>query len=170
MGYGACVSPLPAAVAHQYRYSNMKPNPIRAFATFLLVVLTGCASAEHKASSASWGPPSDRAVKTAQAQKRPVVIAFDADWCMQTRNAKKFFDSPHGKKLLASTGARSFRVNCNTSPPTPACRDLMKRYGIKAVPAYIIFQPGRTEPVLLDGGDLTPGSLRDALAIRGKME
>ena len=148
--------------------SNMKAKSIQTIGAALVIVLTGCASAQHKPANASWGPPSPRAVQTAQAQKRPVIIAFDADWCRQTHNAKNFFDSPDGRQLLATSGARGFRVDCTTE--TPDCKNLMKRYGAKTIPSYVIFEPGTREPILLDGAELTPGSLRDSLEMSHKRE
>ena len=144
----------------------MKTNALVAFGLALVVLSTGCVSAQHKLSSTAWGPPSDRAVRTAQAEKHPVVIAFDADWCMQTHNAKNYFDSREGRRLLASTGARAFRVDCTAA--TPECKDLMKHYGAKTIPSYVVIRPGTSEPTLLDGGELTPDSLRDALAMSHK--
>ena|SRR6266404_2727076 len=130
--------------------------------TLALVLATaGCASAHKSLARSQWGRPTEREITAAKADKVPVIIAFDADGCHNSYNAKNFFDSTEGRKLLNTARARAFRVDCTKM--TSECKDFMKQYGATSIPSYVILYSGADRPTVLSDAELTPDSFQSAL-------
>jgi len=131
--------------------------------TTLALVLpsAGCASAHKSLARSQWGRPTEREITAARADKVPVIIAFDADWCHESYNARNFFDSTEGRKMLNTARARPFRVDCTKM--TSDCKDFMKQYGATGIPSYVILYSGADRPTVLSDAELTPDSFRSAL-------
>ena len=125
----------------------------------LVSVGVSCVSVDKKAQHSGnlqWNELSDSAVQTARNQQRPVLIAFEANWCAVSRNNRKVLSSREAEQVLASSHAKLFMHDCSTLDPDT--KAMMARYGARNLPSYLIYRPGSDAPIVV-GAPLTPQSL-----------
>ncbi len=109
----------------------------------------------------AWQPWSDESVTAAVAAGQPVFVDFTADWCINC----KFFE----RTVLETEPIRAALKEKNVLPlkadwtrSDPAITAALKRFGRVGVPLYVLYRPGESEPVVMDG--LTQGGLIAELA------
>jgi thiol:disulfide interchange protein DsbD len=99
----------------------------------------------------AWQPYDANAIKSAIADKRPVLIEFTADWCLTCKAVEKTVyarkdiqDLLKQKNVLVIKGDATWAEN----PATIALKDV---YNEPGVPVTIVHVPGKTEPTRLHG-------------------
>lgn len=109
-------------------------------------------------SSAAW---STEAVAAAQAQGRPVLVNFTADWCVTCKiNERTALSSPRLAAALEASNA-VYLVGDWTRRDDAITREL-ERHGRSGVPLYLLYAPGADTPRILPQL-LTEGVVIDAL-------
>lgn len=112
--------------------------------------------------SAIWSP---EAVEAAQAQGRPVLVNFTADWCVTCKiNERVALSSGEVAKALAET--RGVYLVGDWTVRDPAITRELERHGRSGVPLYLLYAPGQAEPRVLPQL-LTPGLVAEALREAG---
>jgi thiol:disulfide interchange protein len=134
-------------------------------ATLGLAVLAGgspvvdSASSEGRALSAQ--PWSAEAVEAAQAQGRPVLVNFTADWCVTCKiNERAALSSPRVAEALQQANA-VYLVGDWTRRDDAITHELERR-GRSGVPLYLLYPAGGGEPRILPQL-LTEGVVLDSL-------
>lgn len=106
-------------------------------------------------------PWSAQAVAAAQAEGRPVLVNFTADWCVTCKiNERTSLNAPAVAEALAATRA-VYLVGDWTRRDDAITREL-ERHGRSGVPLYLVYGPTPAEPRILPQL-LTPGVVADAL-------
>ncbi|MBX9616317.1 MAG: thioredoxin family protein [Caulobacteraceae bacterium] len=109
-------------------------------------------------SSAAW---STEAVAAAQAQGRPVLVNFTADWCVTCKiNERAALSSPRVATALEAANA-VYLVGDWTRRDDAITLEL-ERHGRSGVPLYLIYTPGSDTPRILPQL-LTEGLVIDAI-------
>ncbi len=122
------------------------------------VAIPGPQGATSTLASAPW---SDAAVAQAQAEGRPVLVNFTADWCVTCKiNERTSLSSPRVAEALAAANA-VYLVGDWTRRDDAITRELERR-DRSGVPLYLVFAPGSPEPRILPQL-LTEGVVVDAL-------
>ena len=122
-------------------------------------VATGSASPEGGVlASAPWSP---EAVAAAQAEGRPVLVNFTADWCVTCKiNERTSLSTARVAEAMAATNA-VYLVGDWTRRDDAITRELERRRR-SGVPLYLVYAPGSPEPRILPQL-LTEGVVVDAL-------
>jgi thiol:disulfide interchange protein DsbD len=129
-------------------------------------VAIGQARAESGAAMASSGPLASapwsvEAVAAAQAQGRPVLVNFTADWCVTCKiNERTSLSSPRVAEAMTASNA-VYLVGDWTRRDDAITRELERRQR-SGVPLYLLYAPGSPEPRILPQL-LTEGVVIDAL-------
>jgi len=119
------------------------------------------AGGETPATAIASQPWSAEAVAAAQAEGRPVLVNFTADWCVTCKiNERTSLSSARVSEAMAASNAL-YLVGDWTSRDDAITRELERR-GRSGVPLYLVFQPGRPEPEVLPQL-LTEGVVLEAL-------
>lgn len=122
------------------------------------VVTGGAPASGGSLASAPW---STEAIAAAQAQGRPVLVNFTADWCVTCKiNERTSLGSARVADAIAETNA-VYLVGDWTRRDDAITRELERR-GRSGVPLYMIYAPGSSEPRILPQL-LTEGVVIDAL-------
>ncbi|WP_298160389.1 thioredoxin family protein [Brevundimonas sp.] len=139
-------------------------------AVFAAIGLTGVAviqaRAEGRDTATSSGPLASQpwsveAVAAAQAEGRPVLVNFTADWCVTCKiNERTSLSSPRVAAALAASNA-VYLVGDWTRRDDAITRELERRRR-SGVPLYLVYTPGSAEPLILPQL-LTEGLVIDAL-------
>ncbi len=134
------------------------------------IALTGAAIGQARAeggdAAASSGPLasqpwSEEAVSAAQAEGRPVLVNFTADWCVTCKiNERTSLSSPRVAEAMAASNA-VYLVGDWTRRDDAITRELERRQR-SGVPLYLFYAPGSPEPRILPQL-LTEGVVIDAL-------
>ena len=134
------------------------------------IALTGVAMGQARAEGgdvpASSGPLASQpwsveAVAAAEAEGRPVLVNFTADWCVTCKiNERTSLGSPKVAKAMAASNA-VYLVGDWTRRDDAITRELERR-GRSGVPLYLFYLPGSSEPRILPQL-LTEGVVIDAL-------
>ncbi|MGA9671549.1 MAG: thioredoxin family protein [Terracidiphilus sp.] len=108
-----------------------------------------------------WEPWSAAAVSKYQAQGRPVFVDFTASWCLSCQvNERVALQLPEVQKAFARANVALLRADWTRGDD--AIAQALAGLGRSGVPAYALYAPGQSEPVLLPEV-LTPGIVTDAL-------
>jgi thiol:disulfide interchange protein len=111
--------------------------------------------------SAPW---SDDAVRAAQAEGRPVLVNFTADWCVTCKiNERAALSSPRVAEAMQASNA-VYMVGDWTRRDDAITREL-ERHGRSGVPLYLFYPAGGGEPRILPQL-LTEGVVVEALKAR----
>ncbi|WP_426042606.1 protein-disulfide reductase DsbD family protein [Brevundimonas sp. TWP2-3-4b1] len=134
------------------------------------IALTGVAIGQARAEggdvTAASGPLASQpwsveAVAAAQAEGRPVLVNFTADWCVTCKiNERTSLSSPRVAKVMAASNA-VYLVGDWTRRDDAITRELERRRR-SGVPLYLFYAPGSPEPRILPQL-LTEGVVIDAL-------
>ena len=135
---------------------------------FAATALTGVAAMEPASAVSTESatilpsqPWSASAVAAAQAEGRPVLVNFTADWCVTCKiNERTSLSSARVAEAMTVSNAL-YLVGDWTSRDDAITREL-ERHGRSGVPLYLVFRPGQPEPEILPQL-LTEGVVIDAL-------
>lgn len=106
-------------------------------------------------------PWSEAAVRAAQAEGRPVLVNFTADWCVTCKiNERTSLNTTAVAEAMSAANV-VYLVGDWTRRDDAITREL-ERHGRSGVPLYLVYAPGSTEPRILPQL-LTPGVITDAL-------
>ncbi len=119
--------------------------------------------------SADAGPQAEvwsaEAVVTAQAEGRPVLVNFTADWCVTCKiNERVALTSGQVREALTATNA-VYLVG-DWTVRDPAITRELERHGRSGVPLYLLYAPGTDAPRVLPQL-LTPGLVAEAIREAG---
>ena len=135
-------------------------------AALVLAVIAGRAPVLGAASVAESGPMasapwSAESVRAAQAEGRPVLVNFTADWCVTCKiNERAALSSPRVAEALKATNA-VYLVGDWTRRDDAITREL-ERHGRSGVPLYLLYPANGGEPRILPQL-LTEGVVIEAL-------
>jgi thiol:disulfide interchange protein len=114
-----------------------------------------------------WQPWSPRAVAEAQAEGRPVLVDFTADWCLTCQVNKNIAIEILSVRLkLKDLGAVAL-LGDYTRLPDDITTELT-RHGRAGVPLVLIYPPKAGAPPIVLPELLTPGIVLNALDRAGK--
>jgi thioredoxin:protein disulfide reductase len=91
----------------------------------------------------AWQKYSDSLLQKAQADNKPVVIDFFADWCIPCKELDKISFSDK-RVVEASQGMITLKADL-TSGSSPESQALITKYGIRGVPTVVFIKPDGTE-------------------------
>ncbi len=93
-----------------------------------------------------WQPYDAAAIETANAESRPVLIEFTADWCWNCEVVEKVvFGRKDIARLIEQKDVLAIKAD-TTLENYQAARDLKNKYK-EPVPVTILYIPGEQEPV-----------------------
>jgi thiol:disulfide interchange protein len=128
------------------------------FAARAPLAVAGAGGEAALIASAPWSP---EAVAAAQAEGRPVLVNFTADWCVTCKiNERTSLSTPAVVEAMTAANA-VYLVGDWTRRDDAITREL-ERHGRSGVPLYLIYGPGSAEPRILPQL-LTAGVVTDAL-------
>jgi thiol:disulfide interchange protein len=133
--------------------------PLLVAAGFGAIALVGALPAATSLNTAARTDPAwnEAEVAALQAEGRPVLVYFTADWCLTCKvNEAAALDRPGVRQAFAAA-----RVAVRTADWTrgdPAITRFLDRRGRAGVPLYLWYAPGKAEPEELPQ-ILTPGML-----------
>lgn len=119
------------------------------------------AAEQSRSGSGIWESWSHDAVVQARQEGDPVLIDFTASWCLTCQvNKKVALRTESVETALSNAGIRTFLADWTSRDP--AITRALAAYGRNSVPLYVLYYPGRSEPVILPEV-LTPGIVREYL-------
>jgi len=108
-----------------------------------------------------WEPWSPEAVKKFRAEGRTIYVDFTARWCATCQTNKlAVFHSDEVLKLFAEKKIVALRADWTNKNPQIAAE--LEKYGRRAVPFNVVWQPGKAEPIILPEV-LTPNTVLEVL-------
>lgn len=110
----------------------------------------------------NWEPFSAEKLASYRASGKPVFIDFTAAWCLTCQvNDRVVFRSEDVKKKLKQSGVALLRADWTSNDP--AITEALAQYGRSAVPLYVLYGQGQSQPVILPDGLLRPSTFLNAL-------
>jgi len=114
----------------------------------VLAIIAGWAFLRAPAAALiDWQPYDSFVIKSSLEQKKPVLIKFTADWCLNCGVAEKVVYSRKDiAGLIEERGVLAIRAD-TTEKDFQATKDLKNLYNEPGVPVSMLFIPGEDEPV-----------------------
>jgi thiol:disulfide interchange protein DsbD len=110
----------------------------------------------------NWEPFTAEKLASYRASGKPVLIDFTAAWCLTCQvNDRVVFRSEDVKKKLKQSGIALLRADWTSNDP--AITEALAQYGRSAVPLYVLYGQGQSQPVILPDGLLRPSTFLNAL-------
>ena len=123
------------------------------------------AAASNQASSKNglnWEPFSADKLASYRSSGKPVLIDFTAAWCLTCQvNDRVVFQSQQVKDKLKKSDVALLRADWTSNDP--AITEALAQYGRSAVPLYVFYGHGQTDPLILPDGLLRPSSFLNAI-------
>jgi thiol:disulfide interchange protein DsbD len=148
------------------RWSTMVAALILIAVIVLTVVAPGKLAVVSETSSTSqtsglWQPWSQAAVSRSLAAGQPVFVDFTASWCLSCQvNEKVALGQPEVEQAFQARNVVLMKADWTRHDE--AITQALTALGRSGVPAYALYTPGQSEPVLLPEV-LTPGIVTDAV-------
>jgi thiol:disulfide interchange protein DsbD len=148
------------------RWSAVVAALILAGVIALSVVAPGKLAAASESSSTPqvsglWQPWSEAAVNRSLAAGQPVFVDFTASWCLSCQvNERVALDQPEVEHAFQARSVVLMKADWTRHDE--AITQALTALGRSGVPAYALYTPGPSEPVLLPEV-LTPSIITDAL-------
>ncbi|HAV51457.1 MAG TPA: thiol:disulfide interchange protein, partial [Brevundimonas sp.] len=120
------------------------------------------ASADAGPQAGVW---SAEAVAAAQADGRPVLVNFTADWCVTCKINERVAHSS-GQVRTAMDETNAVYLVGDWTVRDPAITRELERHGRSGVPLYLLYAPGAEAPRVLPQL-LTPGLVAEAIRDAG---
>jgi thiol:disulfide interchange protein DsbD len=95
-----------------------------------------------------WQAWSDQRVKDALAQGHPVFVDFTAAWCV-TCQANKQLALERQPVIEAFARRKVVTLRADWTQRDPAIAAALARHGRNGVPLYLVYHPGRAQPLVL---------------------
>jgi thiol:disulfide interchange protein DsbD len=119
------------------------------------------ASSAGSVTANGWEPWSAEALSRYQAQGRPVFVDFTAGWCLSCQvNERVALNQPEVQNAFRAANVVLLRADWTRHDE--AITQALTALGRSGVPAYALYAPGQSQPVMLPEV-LTPGIVTDAL-------
>jgi thiol:disulfide interchange protein DsbD len=110
----------------------------------------------------NWEPFTAEKLAGYRASGKPVFIDFTAAWCLTCQvNDRVVFRSEDVKKRLKQSGIVLLRADWTSNDPE--ITEALAQYGRSAVPLYVLYGQGQSQPVILPDGLLRPSTFLNAL-------
>jgi thiol:disulfide interchange protein DsbD len=108
-----------------------------------------------------WEPFSPERVEALRRIGRPVFIDFTAAWCLSCKvNERMALADRAVQQRFRALDVATLRADWTSSDPTIA--GVLAAFGRRGVPLYVLYAPGRSDPVILPTL-LTPATVLNAL-------
>jgi thiol:disulfide interchange protein DsbD len=139
---------------------------VRAAGVVVAVTAVLGAVAPEARSPIAWVPLSDQALAVARESGRPVLIDFQAEWCLPCRKMERttFIDPAF------VDAARAFAtLKADVTEPDDVATTLMQRFAVNGVPTYVLLAPDGREAQRFEGfvqADAMVDAMRAALTAR----
>jgi thiol:disulfide interchange protein DsbD len=119
-------------------------------------------SGRVSSTAAHWEPWSPETLARYQAQGRPIFVDFTASWCLSCQvNERVALGQSSVQQAFEASNVALLRADWTRHDD--AITQALTALDRSGVPAYALYAPGETEPVLLPEV-LTPGIVTDAIA------
>lgn len=103
----------------------------------------GGAAAAHQGPAIPWLPDEATALARAQAEGKPLMIDFTAEWCAACHEMEKLtYTDP--RVIAAAEGFVPVMIDC-TEKGDPTVVELQKRYGVTGLPTVVFVRPDGTK-------------------------
>jgi len=89
-------------------------------------------------SAVAWVDDQQDALRQAEASGRLVLLDFGADWCPPCRqmNQNVFSDPEFAAEL--EKWVVPLRIDLSDRPPSPSAAEVVRRYGVEALPTFVV--------------------------------
>jgi thiol:disulfide interchange protein DsbD len=136
---------------------------VRAAGVATVVIGVLGAVTPHARRQIDWTPLSEQALAVARAARRPVLIDFQAEWCLPCRKMERTtFVDPAFVEV-----AREFAtLKADVTEQDEVATTLMQRFSVSGVPTYVLLAPDGREAERFEGyvqPDTMVGAMRDTL-------
>ena len=129
-------------------------------AVAFVVARTGPPPQAVSVAAHGWEEWSPKRVADMRAAGRPVLIDFTARWCLSCTVNETVLYSPSVSDVLRDKNVATFKADWTR--PDARIAAALASYGRAGVPLYVLYLPGRDEPVILPE-ILTPAIVRAAV-------
>ncbi len=148
--------------------ANPHSAGLRASTGYRMLILLVCAvvagiwyfGSRTAPSAVAWVDDHQDALRQAEASGRLVLLDFGADWCppCQKMNQNVFSDPEFAAEL--EKWVVPLRVDLGDRPPSPSVAEVVRRYGVEALPTFIVVGT-KGQEVARRAGTMSAGQFLD---------